>query len=291
MNKLLLFEYNCTECGIGTVRTTRVQNYKTKIKGYPFVVDEAVIGICDNCKAKHFASSETKRWEELFYQSLEQRQAFLSPIEITELRKGLDLSMEDFARLIGCTRQSIYNWEKAARTFPPSRMADLVMKLVRGSLSYGKMDVLAFLLEEAKKWGAILEVRRIMTPSSDNASIVLKPKLVTRGGLTQQSKELALAAKMELGEEELIVETLDGKVVGVLEYDYELAALIVNITSDLVPWKLVDVEIETQDGQHLRNQESSIQEHCLVLLKTKMLREKDITQIIVKPHCNQHEGN
>src|SRR4030042_5755523 len=75
MNKLLLFEYGCPECGLGTVRTTRVQNYKTKIKGYPFVVDEAFIGVCDHCKAEHFASTETKHWEQLFYNSLEQRQA------------------------------------------------------------------------------------------------------------------------------------------------------------------------------------------------------------------------
>ena len=87
MNKLLLFEYSCPECGLGTVRTTKSQNYKTKIKGYPFIVDEAFIGICDNCKAKHFAPSETKRWEELFYQSLEQRQAFLSPMRLLNFVK------------------------------------------------------------------------------------------------------------------------------------------------------------------------------------------------------------
>lgn len=290
MNDLLLFEYNCPECGIGIVRTTRVQNYKTKIKGYPFVVDEAIIGICDNCKAKHFVPSETKHWEELFYRSLEQRRAFLLPVEITELRKNLGLSMEDFARLTGCTRQSIYHWEKADRNFPPSRMADLLIKLVRESLSYGKIDVLAFLLEEAKKWGAILEVRRTMTFLNDNTSIVLKPKLVTRSALTQQSKEYALAAKAALEEEELILETADGKVVGVLEYDYELAALILNLTIEFIPWKLVDVEIETQDGQHLTNQELSVTEHRLVLLQKTTMREKDVAQIILKQHYSEVRG-
>src|SRR5712691_1129742 len=136
-----LFEYPCPECGRGTVRTTRVQNYKTKIRGYPFVVDEALIGVCDQCGAESFAPEETKRWEESFSRSLEVRQAFLSPGEISELRKALNLSMEDFARLIGSTRQSLSMSEKEDRVSPPLRTADLLMKLVRQSLHAGSVDV------------------------------------------------------------------------------------------------------------------------------------------------------
>jgi len=76
MGAQLLFEYTCPECGSGTVRTTRVQNYKTKIKGYPFIVDEGFIGICDHCKAEHFTPKETKRWENLFYRSLKKTSGF-----------------------------------------------------------------------------------------------------------------------------------------------------------------------------------------------------------------------
>jgi len=290
MNKPLLFEYNCPECGLGTVRTTKIQNYKTKIKGYPFIVDEAYIGVCDHCKAEHFASTETKRWEELFYRSLEKRQAFLPPQETTELRKTLGLSMEDFARLIGCTRQSIYNWEKLDRSSPPSRMADLLMKLVRQSLSSGSIDVLAFILQEAKKWGVVLEVRQTATSPDVNASIVLRPKLVSRNVLKQLCEELSLAAKTESEEEELLVETPDGKPVGILEYKYELAALVLNFTGEFAPWKLIDAEIETQDGRHLTNQELLIQEHRLVLIEKTTVREKDVARIILKPHQSESRG-
>jgi len=170
MGTVALFEYTCPECGLGTVRTTKVRNYKTKIKGYPFVVDEALIGVCDHCDTENFAPEETKRWEELFYRSLEARQVFLSPQEITQLRTALSLSMEDFARLIGSTRQSISTWEKRDRTSPPSRMADLLMKLVRQSLHSGMVDVLTFLLEEAKKWGVVIELRRPAMHSDKNDS-------------------------------------------------------------------------------------------------------------------------
>ena len=88
----------------------KLQNYKTKIKGYPFVVDEAIVGVRDKCDTRHFFGKETKLWETLYYRSLEEQEIFLSADEIKEIRDQLKLSMEDFARLIACTRQSIYNW-------------------------------------------------------------------------------------------------------------------------------------------------------------------------------------
>ena len=154
------FGYACPECGKGTVQATKIQNYKTKIKGYPFVVDEATIGICDNCSARHFSAHETKRWEERYFHSLEEQNAFLKSEEIAEIRNQLGLSMEDFARLIGCTRQSIYNWEKTDRKVRPSRMADLLMKLVRESFRTEKVDVISFLLGEAVQLGITIELRR-----------------------------------------------------------------------------------------------------------------------------------
>ena len=155
------FEYACPECGKGTVQATKIQNYKTRIKGYPFVVDEAVIGICDTCDARHFSAQETTCWEDLYFRSLEEQNVFLKPEEIAEIRNQLGLSMEDFARLIGCTRQSIYNWEKADRKVQPSRMADLSMKLVRESFRTEKVDVISFLLKEAAQLGATIELKRI----------------------------------------------------------------------------------------------------------------------------------
>ena len=157
-----LFEFICPECEKGTVRTTRIHNYKTKIKGYPFTVDEALIGVCDECEAQSFAPEETQRWDELFSHSLQARHAFLTPEEITQIRKALGLSMEDFARLIGSTRQSVSMWEKESRTTPPVRTADLLMKLVRQSLSGEPVDVLPFLLDEGRKWGVTMELRSWM---------------------------------------------------------------------------------------------------------------------------------
>jgi len=124
------------------------------------VVEEALVGVCDHCQAESFAPEETQRWEAAFYQTLEARQAFLSPAEITTLRTDMGLSMEEFARLLGCTRQSVFAWEHAERATPHSRMADLLLRLLRRSWAEGAVDVLHILLEEAQKWGVVIEVRQ-----------------------------------------------------------------------------------------------------------------------------------
>lgn len=284
METELMFEYPCPECGRGTVRTTRVHNYKTKIKGYPFVVDEALIGVCDQCHAESFAPEETKRWETLFSRSLEARQAFLSPGEITELRKSLNLSMEDFARLIGATRQSLSMWEKEGRSSLPLRTADLLMKLVRQSLHAGPIDILTFLLDEARKWGVVIELRRPPIRAKQNGGVVLHLERKQKSIVSQASGPVALAAQDSSEEEQVFATTAEGKPVGVLSYDYKRGNLILDITGALPSWKTIDVEIETQDGQRFTKKNLSAQERRLVLLEKTKLRGKDVAQITLKPH-------
>lgn len=69
MTESLTFGYPCQEqCQElrGTVRAHVIPNYSTRVHGVPFVVERAVIGICDRCGAEHFAASEVKRWAKLF---------------------------------------------------------------------------------------------------------------------------------------------------------------------------------------------------------------------------------
>ena len=284
-----MFEYACPECGRGTVQTRRILNYKTKIKGYPFVVDEALIGECDQCGARSFAPQETKRWEGLFANSLEAHQAFLSPQEIKELRKSLGLSMEDFARLIGATRQSISMWEKEDRPSPPLRTADLLMKIVQKSLSGESVDILPFLLEEARKWGIVIQVHRPMSPK-ENGNLTLIAKKKSRRNMSQDDSSLSFVEKLAAetdGEEDerIIAETLDGKSVGSLDYDYGRATLLLNsINRERLIWNVVDVEIKTKDNQQHNSEAMRIQENQLVLLEKTKLQAEDIAQLNLKPH-------
>jgi DNA-binding transcriptional regulator YiaG len=130
-------------------------------------VADARVGICDRCGAEHFDPNETLRWRSEFEE--QQSQSYLAPPEIRELRKRLGLSMEQFAILIGCTRQSLYNWERSDRRSPQSRMADLFMRLVRESHSLGQIDVLRFLKAEAARSGLDLPVSHQAQPAAPAA--------------------------------------------------------------------------------------------------------------------------
>ena len=152
-----MFNYICEECRKGTVRPKEITNYKTKFDGYPFIVDKAIVGICDECGAKYINAKEHKRWKELYTKSLEAEGKFFTREQIAGLRKKLGLTMGAFAQLIGCTRQSVYNWERSDRIGPQSRMADLLMKLVAESIEVRQVDVIGFLVSEAGKMG--IEIR------------------------------------------------------------------------------------------------------------------------------------
>ncbi|MBI4489077.1 MAG: hypothetical protein HY694_08320 [Deltaproteobacteria bacterium] len=101
--------------------------------------------------------------------------------------------------------------------------------------------------------------------------------------VAQESSPLALAAAASGEEEQIIAETMDGKLVGVLNYDYKIGGLILNVSGNFPSWRTVDVEIKTQDGQSVTRQKLLAQERHLALLEKTQLREKDIIQITLKP--------
>lgn len=60
------FGYRCQECGKGTVLKTVMAQYRTKVNGQPFMVENAAVGVCNRCGAEHFDPIETMRWRMLF---------------------------------------------------------------------------------------------------------------------------------------------------------------------------------------------------------------------------------
>lgn len=164
-----LFGYKCQECGKGTVLEKIFPEYKTRLGGYPVIVHNARIGICDRCGAEHFNANETVRWRTVL--EAQQAKACMQPAEVSELRQHLGLSMEQFAILLGCTRQSLYNWERTNRVSPQSRMADLFMRLVRESHVRGPIDVVGFLQKEAHKIGFELAPSPRAKPATRIATI------------------------------------------------------------------------------------------------------------------------
>lgn len=281
-----MFEYTCQECGQGTVKEKRIKNYKTKIKGYPFAVPEAVVGICDRCKAEHFAAEETKRWEELFSQSLEKEKLFLLPQDIERVRKAMGLSMENFALLIGSTRQSLYNWENGKRSRPQSRIADLLIKLVDKSRSEKEVDVLGFLVKEARKLGIVIELPVEVKATEPTKSLVLKVKHIAEQLVAPRPAEkLGLAAEQEAGRKVSVVETQDGKILGKLKYNYENATLILEVERGDLDVSSYIFEFVMNDGQLIKPESLEIEDEQVVLLKGSKYTPKDIEEIRLTPRA------
>jgi hypothetical protein len=61
-----MFGYKCCECGKGIVKKTTIKDFKTKFYSAPFIVPEALIGICDKCGAEHFDAVEYGKWAQEF---------------------------------------------------------------------------------------------------------------------------------------------------------------------------------------------------------------------------------
>jgi len=162
-----MFDFLCEDCGKGTIRSRTIQNFATKIRGNPFVVPAAVVGVCDNCGAQVFDPVEVRRWEDLFTAGLERKGDLLTSKQIRSVREDLGLSIADFAKLVGATRQSVYNWEREDRKAPQIRLVDLLIRLICESRASGKVDILVFLQEQAKAVGGSVTIKPASSLSTE----------------------------------------------------------------------------------------------------------------------------
>lgn len=284
----IAFGYKCQECGQGVVRERTIPEYHTRIKGYPFVVKDARIGVCDRCGAEHFVPQETDRWEQIF--SVEQGELFLKPIEIQRLRKSLGLTMEQFAVLIGCTRQSLHNWERPDRLKSQSRMADLLLKIVRDSFEKGEVDVLRFLAREAEQLGVHLDVRNALQ-GSGTEPISLHAKRVPSLTLSSKSKAVAqLAADTSGDKTTMIVESDSAGVFGKLSYDYLSGSLELHF-AESPEFDQFDVAISFTDGTVGKAEAVPVQnQRATVLQKTKRT-EDNVSQVVLFPRRKSIKTN
>src|SRR5437588_1210827 len=249
------FGYKCQECGQGAVLEKIFPEYKTKVKGYPLVVENARIGVCDRCGAEHFDPNETVRWRALLQEK--QSEFYLRPDDIKHLRKELGLPMEQFAALLGCTRQSLYNWERPDRFVPQSRMADLFMRLIRESRSLGQIDVLGYLTAEAEKLGFHLAVSPKAKPITP--IIAFARKSSAKPMVPKTHGPLALAADTEASPEAVVLVTEHNQPIARLFYDYTGATLNLLFLHD-VPFAKFDADVEFRDGSHTKSENASIKD-------------------------------
>ena len=86
---LLTFGYPCQECGKGTVLRTVFTNYDTPVSGVLVTIPSAVIGICDQCGAEHFAATEVKRWDQIAESQQQNRWSYFRYDVLMSLSRAL----------------------------------------------------------------------------------------------------------------------------------------------------------------------------------------------------------
>ncbi len=276
---VLRFGYKCQECGQGTVHEKVFHEYQTKLKGLPFTVDDARIGVCDQCGARHFDPNETVRWRNLLDQKY--AESYLQPSDIQDVIKRLGLSMEQFATLLGCTRQSLYNWQRPDRSAPQSRMADLFMRLVRESHGAGQINVLSFLTAEANKLGFSLS---ISPKSKSTADIIAFARKVPANsvGKKEVPASLKLAADSDALEEAVVLVTGGEEAIARLRYRYQDATLRVEFIND-VPFVEFDAEIFFKDGRQAKSNDVEIRDREAVLVNRTECSEDAVDRVVLSP--------
>jgi DNA-binding transcriptional regulator YiaG len=278
MMPVVSFGYKCQECGQGTVREQIFHGYKTRLKGLPLTVDHARIGVCDKCGARHFDRSETMRWRTLLDDKY--AEAYLQPSDIQELIKQLGLSMEQFANLSGCTRQSLYNWQRPGRSAPQSRMADLFLRLIRESQKVGAINVIDFLTEQAEKLGFSLSVS---PKSNPNADIIAFPRRVPANSLTNSTKApLRLAADSEAPDECVVLVTESEETIARLSYSYQDATLRLEFTYP-VPFAEFDAEVFFKDDSRATSRDVKIMERKALLVPRTSFTEDQVERVVLSP--------
>lgn len=274
----LTFGYKCEECGQGTVRERVFHEYQTKLKGYPLTVKNARIGVCDQCGAKHFDPNETVRWRTLLAEK--QVESYFQPADIRNLQNLLGLSREQFAMLLGCTRQSLYNWERPDRTAPQSRMADLFMRLIRESYVAGEINVLSFLTAEAGKLGFSLSISPKPNPTAD---IIAFPRTVSAKYVKNSATApLRLAADSAVPDESVVLVTEREETIARLFYAYQDATLRLEFIHQ-VPFAEFDAEIFFKDGSQTTSHNVKIMECKAVLVGRTRCTEDQVERVVLSP--------
>ena len=162
----------CHECNKGTIQKVIVKEYKAKLKGITFPVENAEIGKCDTCDAELYSAKEIQRWEQVLDEYLIASGLLLKPEQITEIRESLKLSVIDFAQLLGVTRQAVYGWERndtKPLSIGPTGLLLSLLQAEKNKEIYGITD---FLISSATGRGI-----KIQTACENKPAIIKFPHL------------------------------------------------------------------------------------------------------------------
>lgn len=145
---------SCQKCKKGVFEMTVLPKFQTKLKGIPFVVEDAKVLQCPNCGEKVYDAKEIERWEQVLKDHLQSKGLLITSEQVREVRDVAGLSVADLACLLGVTRQTVYGWESKSTGGVQLGPASLLLGLLHDEVVYGNsIGVLNLLVNSVSQRG------------------------------------------------------------------------------------------------------------------------------------------
>jgi DNA-binding transcriptional regulator YiaG len=138
-----------------------ISEFSTRVGGVPVVIPEAHISKCTNCGETSVGAKELKRWELIQKEQLRDAGQIPSAGEVTRIREAIGLSVSDFAKLLGVTRQTIHAWEREGCAALQLGPGALLLEVLAGERAGKTRGVLEFLARKAAQRGQEVDLSAV----------------------------------------------------------------------------------------------------------------------------------
>jgi DNA-binding transcriptional regulator YiaG len=135
-----------------------IPDYETEFEGVHIKVKDARVSKCTHCGETSYGARELSRWKQLKVAKLAELNQIPSADDVKRVRKSLELSVSDFAALVGVTRQTVHSWERAESGGMPFGPAAILVCLLDAKACQEADQVYSRLLSLAKRRGQLAKV-------------------------------------------------------------------------------------------------------------------------------------
>jgi hypothetical protein len=158
---------------------------------------------------------------------------------------------------------------------------------------YLKLELAKLLLNDSSKPNVekASDIKKEEHLHSRPRILTLVPRKVEQDYLTDQSNTRKLAARTQERGEVYLLETEDKKFVGILKYNFDEAALLVDVVKNDVSLNVFDVELFMNDKKVVSRKDLRIQDNRILLLSETAYTIPSVSKIVIKMKNGEQDGS
>lgn len=141
----------CPTCGKIEMSEQTLENYRTRMRGIPFIVPQAKLHICGSCEEEVTSAREMRRWETVQRDMLREEGLLPKPAEVREFREKLGFSKSQLALFCNATISDVSAWEDEEVGLKISPEALLIQLLIQESKEL-QVTIFDIILQQRKKY-------------------------------------------------------------------------------------------------------------------------------------------